>query len=190
MILPEDYINRPVRSLQTMLQVLSAVFPALPNVNPDGIYGASTRTAVSAFQKQASLPVTGIAENKTWNAIASAYLRHAPRVLPAEPLHITLQPGQTIAPGEKNLHLYLIQAMMAALGECYTGAEPPLVTGVYDAATQRAVLKLQALFGQAQTGRIDASFWSYLSKLYTISTGDGAAPSSSRAIPASQKYLL
>ena len=29
MILPEDYINRPVRSLQTMLQVLSTIFPAL-----------------------------------------------------------------------------------------------------------------------------------------------------------------
>lgn len=39
MTLPEDYINRPVRSLQTMLQVLSNVFPALLTVNPDGIYG-------------------------------------------------------------------------------------------------------------------------------------------------------
>ncbi len=43
MILPEDYINRPVRSLQTMLRVLSTIFPALLNVNPDGIYGESTK---------------------------------------------------------------------------------------------------------------------------------------------------
>ena len=47
MTLPEDYINRPVRSLQTMLQVLSNVFPALLNVNPDGIYGETTASSFS-----------------------------------------------------------------------------------------------------------------------------------------------
>ena len=52
MTLPEDYINRPVRSLQTMLQVLSNVFPALLNVNPDGIYGETnpkSRPRISAL---------------------------------------------------------------------------------------------------------------------------------------------
>lgn len=75
MILPEDYINRPVRSLQTMLRVLSTIFPALLNVNPDGIYGESTKNAVSAFQRFAHLPATGIAETETWNALG--------RLLPA-----------------------------------------------------------------------------------------------------------
>ena len=72
MILPEDYINRPVRSLQTMLRVLSTIFPVLLNVNPDGIYGESTKNAVSAFQRFAHLPATGIAETETWNALAAA----------------------------------------------------------------------------------------------------------------------
>ena len=78
MTLPEDYINRPVRSLQTMLQVLSNVFPALLNVNPDGIYGEATQKAVRAFQRFSGLPETGIAEQETWNSLASCYLRHAP----------------------------------------------------------------------------------------------------------------
>lgn len=82
MTLPEDYINRPVRSLQTMLQVLSNVFPALLNVNPDGIYGEATQKAVRAFQRFSGLPETGIAEQETWNSLASCYLRHAPSVLP------------------------------------------------------------------------------------------------------------
>ena len=54
MTLPEDYINRPVRSLQTMLQVLSNVFPALLTVNPDGIYGETTQKAVRASLTAAS----------------------------------------------------------------------------------------------------------------------------------------
>ena len=152
MMLPEDYINRPVRSLQTMLQVLSNVFPALLTVNPDGIYGETTQKAVRAFQRFSGLPETGIAEQETWNSLASCYLRHAPSVLPPEPLRIVLQPGQEIAPGEQNLHLFLMQAMMAALAGRFSNANPPEVTGVFDAATKKAVLELQALFGHAQTG--------------------------------------
>ena len=188
MILPEDYINRPVRSLQTMLHVLSTIFPALLNVNPDGIYGESTKKAVAAFQRFAHLPVTGIAETGTWNALAGCYLRHAPSVLPPEPLRIVLQPGQTIAPGERNLHVYLVQAMMQALGQCYAKAEPPAVTGVLDAPTQRAVRRLQAPFGHEQTGVIDHRFWAYLARLYTLSAGDGAQSASSASPAAS--YLL
>ena len=189
MILPEDYLNRPVRSLQTMLRVLSTIFPALLNVNPDGIYGESTKNAVSAFQRFAHLPATGIAETETWNALAGCYLRHAPSVLPPEPLRIVLQPGQTIAPGERNLHVYLVQAMLQALGQCYANASPPAVTGVLDASTQRAVRSLQALFGHEQTGVIDHRFWAYLTRLYTLSAGDGTQSASSGAALAA-KYLL
>ena len=113
MITPEDYLSRPVRSLQTMLQVLSAVFPSLPNVNPDGVYGPSTAEAVSAFQKSAGLPTTGLADNETWNHLAASFIRHSPKTAPPRPLRIIWQPTQTISPGEENLHLFLIQAMIA-----------------------------------------------------------------------------
>ena len=188
MISPEDYVKKPVRSLQTMLQTLCAVFPPLPSVNPDGIYGDATCAAVAAFQTFSGLAATGIADHETWNTLVACYLRHAPRVLPPEPLRIVLQPGQTIAPGERNLHVYLVQAMLQALGQCYANASPPAVTGVLDASTQRAVRSLQALFGHEQTGVIDHRFWAYLTRLYTLSAGDGAqdAPSASSAV----NYLL
>ena len=173
MILPEDYINRPVRSLQTMLRVLSTIFPALLNVNPDGIYGESTKNAVSAFQRFAHLPATGIAETETWNALAGCYLRHAPSVLPPEPLRIVLQPGQTIAPGERNLHVYLVQAMLQALGRFFVNAPAVRATGVHDAASVAAVRWLQKLSGLPQTGAIDQTTWAYLSGLYTLTTGTG-----------------
>lgn len=72
MILPEDYINRPVRSLQTMLRVLSTIFPALLNVNPDGIYGESTKNAVSAFQRFAHLPATALPKPKPGTRLPAA----------------------------------------------------------------------------------------------------------------------
>ena len=185
MILPEDYINRPVRSLQTMLRVLSTIFPALLNVNPDGIYGDATCAAVAAFQTFSGLTATGIADHETWNALAGCYLRHAPSVLP--PLRQIARRASP-APGERNLHVYLVQAMLQALGQCYANSDPPAVTGVLDASTQRAVRSLQALFGHEQTGVIDHRFWAYLTRLYTLSAGDGTqgAPSASSAV----NYLL
>lgn len=189
MIFPEDYINRPVRSLQTMLRVLSAVFSDLPIVNPDGIYGKSTEKAVRAFQMRENLPTTGVADNDTWNRLAGCYLRHGPSVLPPEPLSITWNPGQVILPGEENLHLYLMQAMMAALCKLYADAEPPEITGQYDRATKKAVLSLQALFGLEPNGVIDQRFWAHLARLYRLSAGDGTVRVSREAFPES-RYLL
>ncbi len=184
MILEQDFQNRPVQSLQTMLQTLSRVFPDIPEVLPDGVYGRSTQAAVSAFQARAALPVTGFADGETWNQLVSAFLRHAPRVLPPEPLQPIWQPMQTIAPGEKNLHLYLIQAMMLALAEVYENLPRPRVTGLYDEETRLAVASHQALFGLPQESAIDQSFWAALAKLYTLSAGDG------RRSPAPARPLL
>ena len=189
MIFPEDYINRPVRSLQTMLRVLSAVFPDLPLVNPDGVYGKSTEKAVRAFQERENLPATGVADNDTWNRLAGCYLRHGPSVLPPEPLSISWDPGQVILPGEENLHLFLIQAMMAALSRLYADAEPPEITGRYDRATKKAVLSLQALFGLEPNGVIDQRFWAHLARLYHLSAGNGAVQSS-RETFLENRYLL
>ena len=189
MIFPEDYINRPVRSLQTMLRVLSAVFPELPRVDPDGIYGKSTEKAVRAFQAREHLPVTGTADNETWTHLTGCYLRHAPAVLPPEPLCISWDPGQAILPGEENLHLYLMQAMMAALSKLYAEAGAPEITGRYDAATKKAVLELQALFGLDANGVIDQRFWAHLSRLYRLSAGNGTVQSS-RETFLENRYLL
>ena len=184
MITPEDYLSRPVRSLQTMLQVLSAVFPSLPNVNPDGVYGPSTAEAVSAFQKSAGLPTTGLADNETWNHLAASFIRHSPKTAPPRPLRIIWQPMQTISPGEENLHLFLIQAMIAALCKTYAGLCAPDVNGVYDGATQKAALQLQALFGLEADGVIDQTFWSYLTRLYCLTAGDGTCAQMPSAAPA------
>ena len=40
---------------------------------PDGIFGAQTAAAVREYQQQHCLPVTGIADQRTWNAIYASY---------------------------------------------------------------------------------------------------------------------
>ena len=49
------FLGRPVRSLQTMLRVISRAIPEIPPVIPDGVYGQSTMRAVTALQRYADL---------------------------------------------------------------------------------------------------------------------------------------
>lgn len=126
------YIGKPIRSLQTMLRVLSKTRNNQPAIIPDGIYGDETVRAVSAFQLGEDLPVNGLADSETWNRLRESYTNESPLVLPAAPLEIVWQPLDKIMPGESSLHLFLIQAMLIAIGEVFSGVPPLQATGVHD----------------------------------------------------------
>ncbi|MCI8880983.1 MAG: spore cortex-lytic protein [Clostridiaceae bacterium] len=63
-----------VSQLQTMLSTLSTVYPEIPEVPVDGIYGPMTRDAVLAAQALFGLQVSGVVGTPTWAAIASRYM--------------------------------------------------------------------------------------------------------------------
>ena len=170
---PEFYIGKPVRSLQTMLRVLAKARKAPLSVVPDGIYGGDTARAVSSFQKQEGLPVTGEADSVTWRQLRDAFDSESPLVLPAEPLEIIWNPHDLIRPGERSLHLYLIQAMLKALGQIYMGAPLPEVSGVHDEQSVAAIKWLQKKCALPETGSISQNEWLHLTKLYRLSVGDG-----------------
>lgn len=62
-----------VRLLQEYLAKLSEVYPEIPQIAVDGVFGPATRSAVMAAQQLFGLPVTGIVFALTWDAITSAY---------------------------------------------------------------------------------------------------------------------
>ncbi len=62
-----------VRLLQEYLATISPVFPAIPTVTPDGVFGPRTRDAVIAFQEEFGLPINGRVGAITWAAITDIY---------------------------------------------------------------------------------------------------------------------
>lgn len=62
-----------VRLLQEYLAKMSEVYPEIPQIAVDGVFGPATRSAVMAAQQLFGLPVTGIVFALTWDAITSAY---------------------------------------------------------------------------------------------------------------------
>lgn len=58
-----------VAQLQYMLAVVGEFVPQVPILTVDGIFGPNTRDAVFAFQSYAGLPVTGLVDDTTWDAL-------------------------------------------------------------------------------------------------------------------------
>lgn len=156
---PVNYIGQPIRSLQTMLRAIAHTDSRIPRLVPDGIYGANTTAAVQEFQRQYDLPVTGRADNRTWNQIVAVFTRSSPAVFPAKPLHIRWTPNTAFTAGSCNTHLYLVQAMLQALRRYFANVPELSVTGVHDEASVAAVRWLQQLSVLPQTGDVDQTTW-------------------------------
>ena len=173
--MPTDSIPQAasVRNLQTMLRVIATNQQSGLSVIPDGIYGPQTERAVRAFQRTNALPVTGITDLVTWEKIVQAYDAALLQQMQASPLRIILQPNQVIAAGEKNGHLYLIQALMAALADHYNNMPSVHITGVHDVQSQDAVRFLRKMGDLGDSCNIDKPFYALLAALYRIAIGDG-----------------
>ena len=90
----ESFVEQPVRSLQTMLRVLAEDDHRQPTVIPDGIFGPDTMNAVSVFQRRLGIPITGIVDQITWDAIVLQYEEALIRVDKAEPIEILINNNQ------------------------------------------------------------------------------------------------
>ena len=180
----ESFVGQPVRSLQTMLRVIGEQDENHPSVVPDGIYGPNTVAAVTAFQRRYGLPVTGITDQATWDAIVAVYEPALVFVDEAQPIEVILSPNQVIRRGEEHPSLYLAQAMLAVLSQAY-GISMPGLTGVLDLPTEESLSGFQELSRLPMTGALDKLTWKHLALQYPL-----AATQLTRQNPDRQGYNL
>lgn len=169
---PEVYLGRPVYSLQTMLRQLSMTDHRILPVIPDGRYGRSTAASVRSFQQAWGLPQTGRADPATWKAVSAAYTQTVPeQTAPVtKPLWI---PGTAIRPGQCNLHLHLVQGLLAGLSRLYPEVPTPQLSGCLDPITETGLRWIQMLAGLPQTGELNTATWHALNGLYRVAVGEG-----------------
>lgn len=165
----ESFIEQPIRSLQTMLRVLSEDNKSLPTVIPDGIYGPSTATAISAFQRKEGIPSTGIANQETWDAIVADYELALIRIGKAQPIEVIMDPGKVYRYGEKSPYIYLLQSMLTQLALETPRVNTPGHTGIMDDETVAAVSAFQQLTGLQPTGELDKVTWKHVVHHFSLS---------------------
>lgn len=165
---PESYVQQPIRSLQTMLRVISEDDGTFPTVVPDGIYGPTTMAAVTEIQRRENLPLTGITDQATWDRIVPRYEDALIRVNNAEPIEIILDPGQVIKLGDEGPYIYLAQSLLIWLARDHIDIIAPTHTGIFDKETENALSEFQKLAGLPQTGELDKITWKHLSRHFTL----------------------
>ena len=165
----ESFIDQPIRALQTMLRTIACIEPRQMSVMPDGIYGSQTAAAVRSFQRRMGLPITGTADAATHRRIAEEYERAYLEAKQAQPVRITLDPGQVLRRGERNPHLYLVQSMLTVLHLLEPTIPIPGHTGILDPATAESVAAFQTVAGLPPTGEVDKRTWKDLALYYALS---------------------
>ena len=171
----ESFVGQSVRSLQTMLRVLSEDDRSLPTVVPDGIYGPTTMHAVTAFQRNYGLPVTGIVDQRTWDNIVEIYELAIIRVGPAQPIEIILDPGQVFRRGDASPYIYLLQSMLTQLSNDHPSIARPSHSGIMDESTIQSLADFQKLSGLPVTGDFDRLVWKHLVLQFTLNANHNAA---------------
>lgn len=171
-----SFVGQPIRSLQTMLRVIAEDDPTHDRIVPDGIYGPETTAAVSTFQRKHGLPVTGVTDQATWESIVAVYTPALVRIDAAQSIDIILNPGQVIRRGERNPHMYLVQAMLQVLSDVYKSVAQPTHTGILDDPTADALSTFQILSGLPMTGNLDKHTWKHLALQYPLAANLRSLP--------------
>lgn len=158
--------SRSVAELQQALRRLSFADARIPLLSIDDIYGPETAQAVRAFQEIYQLPVTGVADLASWNAIFQRAEMVAFTVQEHRAINPFSSPGDQLRPGDLGDAVYILQAMLHTLGQGFGNLHPPVISGMYDATTERAVRELQQAGGLPATGRTDKATWNLLADSY------------------------
>lgn len=134
-----------VKTLQDKLNALG-----YNSGNVDGIFGAKTYAAVTAFQKANSLGVDGIVGKLTWGKLYG--------VSPAMPVETTTVVGRpTVSYGSRGDAVRKLQELLNALGyDCGS------VDGIFGSKTKAAVLAFQKANGLGVDGIVGPLTWAKL----------------------------
>lgn len=166
----ESFIGQPIRSLQTMLRVISEFDGTVSTVVPDGIYGKETSAAVTEFQRKAGLPPTGITDQRTWEEIVAVYDDALISIGKAEPIEILWDPNRVYISGDSGPTILLAQSMLLYLSQIHEPIPAPGHNGTLDGDTVRSISAFQEINALPLTGNLDKKTWKYLSRQFTLHT--------------------
>lgn len=161
-----EMASQPIRSLQYMLDQLAIHDTKLIRLNVDGIFGERTLEAVMVFQRENGIPVTGMVDMATWNAIRDAYLHMELCCGSPPPLNVLPCGTYTANEGQECPPVLIVQAMFVSLSKVMSNFSPCKMSSCNDDETLANIRIIQKLAGLPVTGVLDRATWSFLVQLY------------------------
>ena len=157
-----------IKQLQTYLYYLSLKNKDLPSIAADGIYGGETKDAIVAYQRMRGIPVTGVADQVTWDAVKYDYDALMGGCSDPLPLNVFPGRGYVVRVGEHSETVYILQSVLRCLDAEYGFGDDINVTGIYSVDDSEAVRKIQSVHGLPPDGEVDCATWDCLAADYSV----------------------
>lgn len=160
-----------VQTIQTYLNRIRQNYPAIPVITDEaGVFGASTKAAVTKFQSIFNLAADGIVGKSTWYKISSLYAgitRLAELDSEGTSLGIgTVPPDSVLRQGSLGPDVITLQYLLNVISEYYPGIPAPSQNGSFDADTRESVIAFQQMMGLDPDGIVGALTWRALYDIY------------------------
>jgi len=162
----DQYNGQPVRVLQYMLNQLAIHNSALRRLSVDGFFGEETLEAVMVFQREHQLPVNGVVDLGTWDAIREAYFKMELLHGDPPPLYVLPNGDFAAAEGEEGPPVSVALAMFTSLDKKVSNFRPCEMSGRNEGTFCDNLREIQRLTGLPVTGTLDRATWSYMVQLY------------------------
>ena len=177
-----------VQTMQTYLNRIRRNYPAIPTITDEtGVFGDSTRAAVTKFQSIFNLAADGVVGKSTWYKISSLYTavtRLAELDSEGNALGIgTVPPSSVLRQGSRGQDVITLQYLLNVISEYYSGIPSPTQDGIFGNGTRQAVIAFQQMMGLAADGVVGPSTWNSLYRTY-LGIGQNVPPSGSAPNPA------
>lgn len=160
-----------VQTIQTYLSRIRRNYPAIPAITDNvGVFGDSTKAAVSAFQKIFNLSVDGIVGKATWYKISSIYTavaRLAELDSEGNTLGIgTVPPSVTLRQGSRGQDVITLQYLLNVISEYYSAIPNIAQDGIFGSGTRQAVIAFQNEMQLSPDGIVGVRTWNALYDTY------------------------
>ena len=162
-------LSAAVRNLQTYLRQISYHDPEITPPPIDGIFGNETRRSLCEFQKRSGMPVSGVADRATWDALYAAYrLSLAENAMPCRVALFPPYPNRyCLKRGCRDFSVAALQYMLRELQQKTGDGIPIEINGVFDDATEEAVRAFQeCCSGLECSGEADRKTWNEIAERY------------------------
>lgn len=161
-IVREGQRGANVRTVQSILALLSTFYEEIDPVDVDGIFGPATTQAVRQFQQLMGLSVDGLVGRATWDSLQDEYEGAQEDISGVEDPY----PGVLIRMGSRGESVRKVQTYMNAIAEDYPQIPTTSVDGVFGQGTQNQVRAYQQQFGLPVDGVVGVNTWDSMVTTY------------------------
>lgn len=177
-----------VQAIQTYLNRIRRNYPAIPVIADEtGVFGDSTKAAVTKFQSIFNLATDGVVGKATWYKISNLYTavtRLAELNSEGTSLGIgTVPPSTVLRQGSRGQDVITLQYLLDVISEYYTGIPSPGQDGIFGNGTREAVTAFQRQMGLVADGTVGPATWNSLYRTYQ-GIGQNVPPSNPAPNPA------